>query len=99
MKLSPENNHHEREKLSSLTNLDLPAIGKWIWLMMGITFVLTATYLYFGEPEVIDGQSKTQVVALFLVLGIGILVNTLIIEPLKQKSTTDKKRHLDQSGS
>ena len=29
--------------------------------MMGITFIVTSTYLYIGEPEVIDGESKTQV--------------------------------------
>lgn len=85
MNPSPENTHHELEKLSSLTNLDLSTIGKWIWMMMANTFVIAATYLYFGEPEVIDGASKGQVAGLFLLLGIGILFNVLIIEPLKKK--------------
>ena len=96
MKSPSESSHHE---LSSLADLDLPIIGKWIWLMMGITFVLTSTYLYFGEPEVLDGESKEQVAALFFLLGSGIFLNTLIIEPLKQKRASYKKKHIDQSKS
>jgi hypothetical protein len=89
MKSSTENDMQELEKLSSLTNLDLPTIGKYIWTMMGITFVVISSYLYFGEPEVIDGVSASQVATLFLVFGAGILVNELIIEPLKQKIRVD----------
>jgi hypothetical protein len=91
MKSSPEHKPHELETLSALTSLDLPTMGKRIWIMMGITFVVTAIYLHLGDPLVIDGASKAQVVGLFLLLGAGILFNTLIIEPLKQKSIASKK--------